>query len=147
MEQASKVKVSETQQGRDLPEDRALNRLLAANSIVLLKNDDSILPLPKTLKKIALIGSHVKTPAISGGGSAALLPYYTVSLYDAVAEAVPEAAIAYETGAYAHSMLPGIDRFLHEAVIHFYNDSNHQDRPQITWHGAGIFGFLPAHGL
>ncbi|KIX04791.1 uncharacterized protein Z518_05662 [Rhinocladiella mackenziei CBS 650.93] len=110
------------QTGRDFPEDRALNRLACAHSIVVLKNDNSILPLPKILPKIALIGSHVRTPAISGGGSAALLPYYSVSLYDAVAEAIPEASITYEVGAYAHKMLPVIDGMLHNAVINFYNE-------------------------
>lgn len=119
---ASQVKVSEEQVGRDYPEDRALNRLVSSNSIVLLKNESSILPLPKTLKKIALIGSHVKMPAISGGGSATLLPYYTVSLHDAVSEAVPDATITHEVGAYAHNMLPAIDSMLHNAVINFYNE-------------------------
>ena len=122
VQKASQLKVSEVQKGRDLPEDRALNRQVCGNSIVLLKNDDLILPLAKNITKIALIGSHVHSPAISGGGSASLLPYYTVSLYDAIAEAFPEATITHEVGAYAHQMLPVIDVMLHNAVINFYNE-------------------------
>lgn len=120
---ASEMRVSKEEVGRDFPEDRALNREICANSIVLLKNEEQLLPLPKTTKKIALIGSHVRVPAISGGGSAALLPYYAVSLYDAVKEALPEASIVHETGAYAHSMMPAVSTQLQGgATVKFYND-------------------------
>ena len=122
VQQASRAPVSAVETGRDYPEDRALNRKLCADSIVLLKNRNDLLPLPKTIKKIALIGSHVRTPAISGGGSASLEPYYTVSLYDAVSEALPHTEILHEVGAYAHKMLPVIDRLLSNAVMHFYNE-------------------------
>jgi beta-glucosidase len=128
VERASRAPVSVEETGRDFPEDRALNRTLCANSIVLLKNDGNLLPIPKTVKKIALIGSHVKTPAISGGGSASLEPYYAVSLYDAVVEALPDAEVLYEAGAYAHKMLPVIDRMLSNAVIHFYNEPPEKER-------------------
>ncbi|KAE8414351.1 putative beta-glucosidase H [Aspergillus pseudocaelatus] len=122
VQQASRAPVSAVETGRDYPEDRALNRKLCANTIVLLKNKDDLLPLPKMIKKIALIGSHVRTPAISGGGSASLEPYYTVSLYDAVSEALSHTEILHEVGAYAHKMLPVIDRLLSNAVMHFYNE-------------------------
>ncbi|KAL4810909.1 glycosyl hydrolase family 3 N terminal domain-containing protein [Aspergillus unguis] len=121
VQQASRTRVSEVEKGRDYPEDRELMRTLCSNSIVLLKNE-GVLPLSKTVKKIALIGSHIKTPAISGGGSAALKPYYASTLYDAVREALPDAEVVYETGAHAHNMLPVIDRLLSNAVIHFYNE-------------------------
>ncbi|KAF7589043.1 hypothetical protein BBP40_004831 [Aspergillus hancockii] len=122
VERASKAPVSATESGRDYPEGRALNRALCADSVVLLKNQDDLLPLPKKIKKVALIGSHIKSPAISGGGSASLEPYYAVSLYDAVLEALPDTEILYEVGAYAHKMLPVIDRLLSNAVMHFYNE-------------------------
>ncbi|KAL6874424.1 glycoside hydrolase family 3 protein [Trichoderma longibrachiatum] len=121
-QRAGQLKVSETEQGRDFPEDRALNRQICGSSIVLLKNDNSLLPLPKTAKKVALIGSHVRLPAISGGGSASLLPYYSISLYDAVSEVLPGATITHEVGAYAHQMLPAIEATISNAVIHFYNE-------------------------
>ncbi|KAB8072481.1 putative beta-glucosidase H [Aspergillus leporis] len=122
VDRASKAPVSATESGRDYPEDRALNRRLCADSIVLLKNENDLLPLPKKVKKIALIGSHIKSPAISGGGSASLEPYYTVSLSDAVIEALPDTEVVYEVGAYAHKMLPVINRLLSNAVMHFYNE-------------------------
>ncbi|KAJ5286052.1 Glycoside hydrolase superfamily [Penicillium chrysogenum] len=131
VKQASQVQVSEVERGRDLQEDRALNRKLCANSIVLLKNE-GILPLPREIKKIALIGSHMKCPAISGGGSASLEPYYSVSLYDACREALPNAEVLYQVGAYAHKMLPVIDRLLSNATIQFYNEPMGKERHLIS---------------
>ncbi|KAJ6140882.1 hypothetical protein N7497_011775 [Penicillium chrysogenum] len=131
VKQASQVQVSEVERGRDFPEDRALNRKLCANSIVLLKNE-GILPFPREIKKIALIGSHMKCPAISGGGSASLEPYYSVSLYDACREALPNAEVLYQVGAYAHKMLPVIDRLLSNAIIQFYNEPMGKERHLIS---------------
>jgi hypothetical protein len=109
----------------DSPETRALNRKLAADGCVLLKNDLGVLPVPKNgVKKIALIGSHIKTPAISGGGSAALEPVYTVSLYEAITEKLSgtNIQIVYEPGAYAHKMLPVVERLLKNGKMNFYNE-------------------------
>ncbi|QGA18987.1 hypothetical protein EYB26_006672 [Talaromyces marneffei] len=123
VKRASQTKVSPVEQGRDFPEDRKLNRTLCSNSVVLLKNEQSILPLSKNIRKIALIGSHMKHLQICGGGSAALLPYYSVSLYDAITEVLPnDVEVTYEVGAYAHNMLPVIHRMLSGAVMHFYNE-------------------------
>jgi beta-glucosidase len=119
---ASKTKVNETEGGRDYPEDRILNRHICSNAIVLLKNDNDVLPLPKKMRKLALIGSHMKMPAISGGGSAALEPYYAVSLFDGIIQKLEDIEVAYEVGAYAHKMLPVIDTMLSSGTIMFYNE-------------------------
>ncbi|MCB0073498.1 MAG: glycoside hydrolase family 3 C-terminal domain-containing protein [Caldilineaceae bacterium] len=42
----------------DTPEQRTVAREIAHKSIVLLKNDDDLLPLPKTLNSIAVIGPN-----------------------------------------------------------------------------------------
>ncbi|KAG7293553.1 hypothetical protein NEMBOFW57_003605 [Staphylotrichum longicolle] len=60
------------------PEDRALLKRAAAESIVLLKNDDEILPLNPG-KTTLVLGPNADISASSGGGSASLLPYYTVT--------------------------------------------------------------------
>jgi hypothetical protein len=120
---ASRLNLSSEESERDFPEDRALNREVCASSIVLLKNDKKVLPLPKKMKKIALIGSHMKNPSITGGGSASLEPYYSVTLFDAIKEKLgPNVEIIYEVGAYAHKMLPLIDRQMKNAAIHFFNE-------------------------
>src|SRR5258706_12830105 len=64
--------VSPVEGKRDFPEDRLLNRKLAADSVVLLKNDASMLPFPKNINEIALIGPSLKNVAYCGGGSAQL---------------------------------------------------------------------------
>ncbi|TAQ86959.1 hypothetical protein B7494_g4714 [Chlorociboria aeruginascens] len=123
IDEASCISVAAEEGERNFPKDRQLNRKICASSIVLLKNDNNILPLPKKMKKVALIGSHMKNPSITGGGSASLEPYYSVSLYDAIKEKLgSDVEIIYEVGAYAHKMLPMIDRLMSNAAIHFYND-------------------------
>jgi beta-glucosidase len=120
---ASRLNLGPEEGERDFPEDRALNREICDSSIVLLKNDQKVLPLPKKMKKIALIGSHMKNPSITGGGSAMLEPYYSVTLFDAIKEKLgPSVEIDYQVGAYAHKMLPLIDRQMSNAAIHLFNE-------------------------
>lgn len=53
----------------------ALARRAAANSIVLLKNSDAVLPLkPEKLKRIAVIGRFAKQPRFQGSGSSQVVP-------------------------------------------------------------------------
>jgi beta-glucosidase len=68
---------------RNTPETAALLRQIAADSIVLLKNED-ILPL-NPVKSTAVIGPNGKVTTYCGGGSASLRPYYTVSPYEGIA--------------------------------------------------------------
>ena len=66
-------------------------RKLVAESIVLLKNDGSLLPLNASkLKKVAILGGNAKALVLSGGGSASLKPSYFVSPYDGIAKALTE---------------------------------------------------------
>ncbi len=46
----------------------------ALESIVLLKNENNILPLAKSVKKIAIIGGHADKGVLSGGGSSQVYP-------------------------------------------------------------------------
>lgn len=54
-------------------EHHALAREIAANSIVLLKNKDNILPLED--KELVVIGEFAKTPRYQGAGSSLINPY------------------------------------------------------------------------
>lgn len=61
----------------------------AIESIVLLKNDDAILPLnadPAAARKIAVIGEFARTPRYQGGGSSHITPTKLTSFLDALAE-------------------------------------------------------------
>jgi beta-glucosidase len=69
----------------DLPEHRALIREAGVEGIVLLKNDDSILPIKKeNCKKIALVGPLADYAAAHGGGSASLNCHYKISPLEAM---------------------------------------------------------------
>jgi beta-glucosidase len=65
--------------------DPALLRRVAAGSMVLLRNEGSVLPIdPASVTRVAVIGPNASYPAIGGGGSAIVAP---------VAVSTPAAAI------------------------------------------------------
>ncbi|KAF4978163.1 hypothetical protein FZEAL_5408 [Fusarium zealandicum] len=103
---ASRVAAKETV--RDSPDDRALNRKLAQESIVLLKNADNLLPLKdQDCEDIAIIGPNAKLPAACGGGSANLRPYYTTSVFQGIRDQLPpDAKVHFEPGIFGHVLLP-----------------------------------------
>lgn len=75
-------------------------RRLAAETIVLLKNDAGILPLKSDqLKTIAIIGPNAKARVLTGGGSASLKASYFVSPYEGIVKALPtDVEISYNEG-------------------------------------------------
>lgn len=86
------------------PEDQALMRRAAAESVVLLKNEGNVLPLKKD-GSVLVIGPNAKIASYCGGGSASLAPYYTVSPFDGVT-AKSEGEVKYVQGVYSHKELP-----------------------------------------
>ncbi|KAM0084236.1 hypothetical protein ACKRZS_003592 [Fusarium odoratissimum] len=102
------ARVSTKESTRDSPEDRALNRRLATESVVLLKNSDKILPInPQDCEDIAIIGPNAKLPAACGGGSANLRPYYTSSVFQGISDQLPSNAnVHFEPGVFGHVLLP-----------------------------------------
>jgi beta-glucosidase len=73
----------------DTPEHRALARKAAAESIVLLKNDGEALPLEKKkVRSIAVIGPNADKARVGGGGSAQVIPFYSVSPLEGLRNAV-----------------------------------------------------------
>ncbi|MDR0505286.1 MAG: glycoside hydrolase family 3 C-terminal domain-containing protein [Dysgonamonadaceae bacterium] len=80
---------SDTQQDNSIPKDNpycaqtALN--VAREGIVLLKNQDNILPLKtNTIRKIAVVGENA-TSYMTGGGSGRVNPFHYVGFYDGIA--------------------------------------------------------------
>jgi beta-galactosidase len=90
---------------------------IAEESIVLLKNERNVLPLAKSIRSIALIGSHADVGVLSGGGSAqvdspggnAIDPnhggsvwgqpvYFPSSPLKEIRRTAPQAHIAYNDG-------------------------------------------------
>lgn len=82
-------------------------RQAATQAIVLLKNDQAILPIRNACKRIAVIGPNAKSATYSGGGSAALRPYYLYNIFDGIVASAPaETQINYALGTWAHLTLP-----------------------------------------
>jgi beta-glucosidase len=92
------------------PEDQALLRRVAAESVVLMKNQDNILPLKKE-KPILVIGPNAKTAAYCGGGSASLDPYYTVTPFEGVS-AQSQGEVTFSQGAVSYLELPELGPLL-----------------------------------
>ncbi|KAG8874632.1 hypothetical protein FRB97_005773 [Tulasnella sp. 331] len=88
--------------------DSALMRKVAANSIVLLKNDGDILPIkPDTIKKIAIIGPNAKALVASGGGSASMNCAYVVTPHTGIVDALPKGVeVTYHEGTVGYCTLP-----------------------------------------
>ena len=61
-------------------EHHKLAREIAADSIVLLKNEDQILPLAEN-ENIGVVGSFAKNPRFQGGGSSNINPYQVDNAY------------------------------------------------------------------
>ena len=82
----------------DTPWDKeAHHRLageLAAECMVLLKNEASVLPFSKT-EKVAVIGAFAEKPRFQGGGSSHINPWHVTSLLEAVADLPHSYAAGY----------------------------------------------------
>jgi beta-glucosidase len=88
-------------------EDKQLMRSLAAQSIVLLKNENKVLPLPcDSLKSIAIIGGNAKADIITGGGSASLTPSFVVNPFEGITKALTgETEVFYAEGVQSQYIL------------------------------------------
>ncbi len=51
-----------------------LAQVIAEHGLVLLRNENAVLPLPKGLKRILLVGSYADRGVLSGGGSSQVIP-------------------------------------------------------------------------
>ena len=121
-------------------EHQVLARAVAEESITLLKNEETVLPIDREkIKSIAVIGPNAAEPAISGGGSAHLEPPYKISPLSALHDLIgSKAQISYEKGCH------NIDRpvtlkpeyfFLNEAEqglkAEFYNNTEFAGEPAL----------------
>jgi beta-glucosidase len=85
-------------------QDRKLLRRAAAESIVLMKNEEKILPL-NPRKAIAVIGPNAAIAAYRGGRIAHLRPYYTVSPLEAISQR-SDGSVHFSQGIYNHKERP-----------------------------------------
>src|SRR5258708_36188123 len=102
------------EQAIDLPERRALAREAAAEGIVLLKNEQQVLPLQQErLTSIAVIGPNAQVAQITGGGSAQVNAHYAVTPFEGIVARVGDhVRVGYEQGCTNYRLLPLLDTSL-----------------------------------
>ena len=78
-------------------------QLAAVESMVLLKNEDHILPVDRTrIKKLAIIGSMAFDPRYQGSGSSKINPYHIDSPYERIKKLVGEEVQLFPHQGYIH---------------------------------------------
>ena len=92
----------------------ALARQVAAEGAVLLKNDQSTLPLLKT-SRVALLGTFAKQPRYQGAGSSLINPLQLDNLYDEMVKIAGVENVVYAPG-YPSQGLTFDAQLLEEAV-------------------------------
>lgn len=95
----------------DTPEQRAVARQAATQSMVLLKNKARLLPLDATEKlTLAVIGPSAASARTGGGGSSHVRPKYAITPLDGIKEAAGDAVdIRYALGAAMEGEEEGLD--------------------------------------
>ncbi|MDK2808366.1 MAG: beta-glucosidase [Clostridiales bacterium] len=81
----------------DRDKDHELARKIAHETIVLLKNEENLLPL-KEGAKLAFVGEFAKKPRYQGGGSSHINSHKVTAVMDAVEELSSETTICYAKG-------------------------------------------------
>ncbi len=81
---------------RNTPEHRALAREIAADGMVLLKNDRALLPLEaKNLRRVLVVGQNAVARQCPGGWSAEGKPPYEVTPLEGLKAALPGVEVVY----------------------------------------------------
>lgn len=85
----------------DTPEQRAVARTAAAESIVLLKNSAGVLPLDRSkVRSIAVVGPNAAVARTGGGGSSLVRPKSAVTPLDGIRDAAgSRVQVTYALGA------------------------------------------------
>ena len=97
------------ERAEDRPAHRKIIRAAAREAIVLLKNQDHLLPI-KGVKSIAVIGENARWAQILGGGSSAVSPHYVISPLDGIrARAGDQIKVDYAPGCFIHRTMPAPD--------------------------------------
>lgn len=78
----------------DFDTGHKIAKKIAEESAVLLKNEDSILPI-KESERVVIIGEYAKNPRYQGGGSSHVHPYHVTNAWECLKD---RAGISYEKG-------------------------------------------------
>ncbi|HVO74270.1 MAG TPA: glycoside hydrolase family 3 C-terminal domain-containing protein, partial [Ignavibacteriaceae bacterium] len=136
-------------------EHKQLAYQVAEESIVLLKNENNILPIDtRNLKSIAVIGPNAKTARTGGGGSSFVDPIYSISPYEGLKNKLPESIkINFAEGVTLNGDTKPIDsRFYTEKIkAEFFKNRELQGNPvtkefkeiNFDWGGDAPFEGFP----
>lgn len=120
-----------------MPRNAALAQAAAEEAIVLLKNS-GVLPLPSSIRSLAVIGPNADVVRIQGGGSSAVVPFETSTPLAALKAALPGVKISFargvdneETPPGANSKLfsPGTDRSVTGLAATYYANADMSGEP------------------
>ncbi|HET8853202.1 MAG TPA: glycoside hydrolase family 3 C-terminal domain-containing protein, partial [Ktedonobacteraceae bacterium] len=151
------------EQDIDLPEHRALIREAGAEGIVLLKNEQQVLPLQRDqLTSIAVIGPNAQVAQIMGGGSAQVNAHYAITPFEGIESKVGDhVSVRYEQGCTNYKLLPllesellkaGTEGTAHGLVVEYFTTPDLADSPiwketqpksELSWFGAMPEGVNP----
>lgn len=95
----------------DTPDVRELIRSVAQETIVLLKNENHLLPLdPAKVRTIAVIGELADRPNVMGGGSSRVSPHYVISPLEGIQERAGDSiSVEHAPGCWVHRKMPALD--------------------------------------
>ena len=71
-------------------------RKIGSEGIVLLKNENNVLPMKADAKKIVVLGENAIRPMVAGGSSSSLKTKREISPLEGIRNAFPEAEVVYE---------------------------------------------------
>ncbi|KAK6910594.1 hypothetical protein I203_104626 [Kwoniella mangroviensis CBS 8507] len=87
--------------------DAKILRRIGGEGIVLLKNDQDVLPLNRPNTKVGVIGPNAKAKVLTGGGSAQLRASWSVSPWEGLVHNKPDDVdLSYSLGATTSKYLP-----------------------------------------
>lgn len=133
----------ETVTEKDILKDEStatLVRDIAAEGIVLLKNDGHLLPLlPSKRIQIAVFGSPAANPVIHGGGSASLTSSYVISPLDALKAKFGEENIRYHPGVPIFKKIPSAP------ISMMVAPTTRQPGVDCFWYNGWVVGENPVH--
>jgi beta-glucosidase len=144
------------------PEHKQVAYQAAVEGIVLLKNENEILPLNlNKVKSIAVVGPNAAVARTTGGGSAMVSPIYSVSPLEALqSELSDKVKVNYAEGVSLNGDIPALDskyfylpdKLEHGIVAEYFDNQDLKGHPKITkvdsqidfnWHGKSPLEGIP----
>ncbi|MDY6878405.1 MAG: glycoside hydrolase family 3 C-terminal domain-containing protein [Chloroflexota bacterium] len=147
----------------DRPEHRQLIRQVGDEAVVLLKNEEQVLPLQtEKTQRLALIGANAKKISFQGGGSSQVNPHYVISPLEAISDRAGEKIeVNYALGCTVYKEIPPLEQdwlidekgVSGQLNVRYYDNPNLEGDPvhqvttgssQLSWFGGKAPHFDPA---